>query len=986
MNLVKPSIVSAVLVIFVGCLGFSAGNANGITPAVMSPLLAAQGSNIFGGPGEFTVLPDVVTENNRAAFVNPPENGGASWKAISVGKGHSCAIRNDDTLLCWGDNTFGQANPPEGQFVWVAAGMLQSCGIRLDGQLLCWGSERARPKEPAEGTFKSVSVGNSHTCAIRHDGWVQCWGADTFQQTDAPEGQFEAVSAGGNHACALLGDGRLVCWGEQSFTAYPAPAGRFQAVVTGESHACAIREDDSVVCWGNDGYGQIKAPEGAFKTLTAGGFHTCGLRFDGVSVCWGRDDAGQSNVPVGEGFKVLSAGGMTSCGIRSDDSWQCWGGNEATDRSQGMRAQVLGSAQPQFAAVIPVLLQIAGFLGTSLVATGKAIDTKTNTWEGKAAVIRTICMVAGLVLAIVQTSMPQPPDPVAEALKRIEADIQELKAAVGRIEAQMAQIQAKLNTLACNVSLQPLVNAGLMIETAQESYLQRMTEAQIVLQAYAARAHDPTVAVPDPTPDMASFVGEYENKLRLALNAVHEALVPALSTKSSAFDDCMEKSLSQWKAQANIPFVDDRVYYQPIYEILGYALAYQGMALLMLQDSNLWHAEQKLRGGKVENKAEDLLGFCAVIRENGKAGGPQAAVWQQAQAYCDDTTNLTERTYKRMVQQVERAGAPYADDDTMLSLGARLIGQNVPWGKDSWLWVRDVDAYGDTRGLFKAGIPQPQINQEKEYTLYRNWEPAGQAWLDVKHVLLKQLAAKTAVDLPVLMKDRAGFKNITDRLMWASGKTFYVRWNNVADFHDRRQSSIFDPPPINVDDVTIRDMKCFVGSGIGPKYAVDKGVQGLVCGEAEVKQIAGRLGLAWGKNKMDKVNFEVGTRSWEDNRYQQYRNLLGAAYGYWYCWVPDSASYVNGRMVTHCDWRGFKSKTAYFPNEDKELYRWPVIDLEKSQCTGSMVNEGVKRNKTTPGGALTRCGDDLDRVINALVPRPDSLNKQAAGAALESQL
>lgn len=41
-------------------------------------------------------------------------------------------------MVCWGANNYGQSSPPEGTFVQVSVG-LHSCGLRSDGTLTCWG-------------------------------------------------------------------------------------------------------------------------------------------------------------------------------------------------------------------------------------------------------------------------------------------------------------------------------------------------------------------------------------------------------------------------------------------------------------------------------------------------------------------------------------------------------------------------------------------------------------------------------------------------------------------------------------------------------------------------------------------------------------------------------------------------------------------------------------------------------------------------------
>ena len=57
----------------------------------------------------------------------------------SVG-GHMCAIAFDRSLACWGQNDFGQADPPAGQFIQVSEGLWHSCAVKTDHSVVCWGS------------------------------------------------------------------------------------------------------------------------------------------------------------------------------------------------------------------------------------------------------------------------------------------------------------------------------------------------------------------------------------------------------------------------------------------------------------------------------------------------------------------------------------------------------------------------------------------------------------------------------------------------------------------------------------------------------------------------------------------------------------------------------------------------------------------------------------------------------------------------------
>ena len=85
----------------------------------------------------------------------------------------------------------------------VASGFQHTCGLRRDGRLRCWGDgatgqlgtgDLALREVPtlvmSEATFTSVAAGIGHTCALETAGRVRCWG-------DGGRGQ---IGDGGNRA------------------------------------------------------------------------------------------------------------------------------------------------------------------------------------------------------------------------------------------------------------------------------------------------------------------------------------------------------------------------------------------------------------------------------------------------------------------------------------------------------------------------------------------------------------------------------------------------------------------------------------------------------------------------------------------------------------------------------------------------------------------------------------------------------------------
>ncbi|MFT3696356.1 MAG: Ig-like domain-containing protein [Kofleriaceae bacterium] len=122
-----------------------------------------------------------------------------SWRSIRNGYDATCGFTTAGTLMCWGENAYGQVG---------------------DGTL----DYRPDPVVIA-GDWTSVSVGAYHTCAISSDGNTSCWGMDfwgevgnglTEWRSPSPTviGEFfTAISAGRSRTCAVDVDGYKWCWG-----------------------------------------------------------------------------------------------------------------------------------------------------------------------------------------------------------------------------------------------------------------------------------------------------------------------------------------------------------------------------------------------------------------------------------------------------------------------------------------------------------------------------------------------------------------------------------------------------------------------------------------------------------------------------------------------------------------------------------------------------------------------------------------------------
>ncbi|MBA2665144.1 MAG: hypothetical protein H0U74_22850 [Bradymonadaceae bacterium] len=198
------------------------------------------GRNSSGQLGEGT---------NSGTRRSPRQVGTASdWSQVEAGLNHNCGLRAGGQLWCWGQNNRGQlgtgsisTNHNTAQRVgtasdWaqVSAGHEHSCGVRQNGTLWCWGFGSPTPTQQGVlTTWRSAAAGRLHTCAIQTDDSAWCWGQNASGQLGDATTTTAAVPV------AVLGD---ASW---------------SAVFAGADHTCATRTDDTLWCWGSNVYGQL---------------------------------------------------------------------------------------------------------------------------------------------------------------------------------------------------------------------------------------------------------------------------------------------------------------------------------------------------------------------------------------------------------------------------------------------------------------------------------------------------------------------------------------------------------------------------------------------------------------------------------------------------------------------------------------------------------------------------------------------------------
>ena len=320
-------------------------------------------------------------------------------RQVATGSAHTCALASDGTVRCWGHGAKGQlgyGNTDDigddelpstagtvdvgGPVKQITAGGDHTCALRADGKVYCWGDGTAgdlgygntndigddKGETPASvgavplgSSALAITAGDEHTCALSTVGAVRCWGygadgrlgyANTRNVADTKAtvpsampavpvgGEVRTLSAGPMDTCAILANGDSRCWGDNGYNqlgygntnrlgdnetpdkADPISLGdnrRALGFAQGQLYTCATMDNGAVRCWGGNpsgvlGYGNTKPytarptsagpvsfsgnPGRYSRLLHAGHTHTCVVMDNGQMVCWGYNVDGRLGI------------------------------------------------------------------------------------------------------------------------------------------------------------------------------------------------------------------------------------------------------------------------------------------------------------------------------------------------------------------------------------------------------------------------------------------------------------------------------------------------------------------------------------------------------------------------------------------------------------------------------------------------------------------------------------------------------------------
>jgi alpha-tubulin suppressor-like RCC1 family protein len=114
---------------------------------------------------------DVIGDDETPGSVGPVDLGpGRTATAIAAGFDHTCAILDDDTVRCWGEDGLGQL------------GQANTDDITKDNNI--GDDETPGSVSPVDigGPATALTAASWHTCVVLEGGRVRCWGLGTSGQ------------------------------------------------------------------------------------------------------------------------------------------------------------------------------------------------------------------------------------------------------------------------------------------------------------------------------------------------------------------------------------------------------------------------------------------------------------------------------------------------------------------------------------------------------------------------------------------------------------------------------------------------------------------------------------------------------------------------------------------------------------------------------------------------------------------------------------
>jgi hypothetical protein len=206
-------------------------------------MAGSYGVQCFGSPSYANANEAWHSDERSPASVRPPSAVAfpkrVSATEVVVGRDHACALLDDRSVWCWGDNAFAQVGAqlprvraqdeleipvatvgiPE--LLTLSAGSNHTCGLDAEGMAWCWGDANVPATDGGRvravvglPPLRELAAGNRHTCAIALDDTVWCWESGAAGSRVPELQDIVELDAHGQVDCALDRSGAVHCWGD----------------------------------------------------------------------------------------------------------------------------------------------------------------------------------------------------------------------------------------------------------------------------------------------------------------------------------------------------------------------------------------------------------------------------------------------------------------------------------------------------------------------------------------------------------------------------------------------------------------------------------------------------------------------------------------------------------------------------------------------------------------------------------------------------
>lgn len=238
-----------------------------------------------------------VGPNYKDPFESEDPTGLGSVVDVVAGHAHTCAIRMDNTVTCWGTDERGE---PAGILGFGPPTVDDAANPCFDAGPLKTPAEAGCSVNLGGGTLLGIGRGRYMNCAATNEGGpkLRCWGSNERSVLGVPFEDTTHIHSPHEWEGLPLPNGTVQIKG---FT-LGAPHDFMAAVVE-------IEKVDQLWCWGKNKFYEcgngvanditaknaflVPLPEQPIVSVASGFAHTCVVLQDGALYCWGKGDHGK---------------------------------------------------------------------------------------------------------------------------------------------------------------------------------------------------------------------------------------------------------------------------------------------------------------------------------------------------------------------------------------------------------------------------------------------------------------------------------------------------------------------------------------------------------------------------------------------------------------------------------------------------------------------------------------------------------------------